>query len=404
MRCTCGHVNPDENRYCGMCGAPLLIKPAEHTYVASEEPLRGPMQRAEREPQAIPPAIAEATRFSEYPARNNWNGRQAEIDDQDEQPLPRNGSETTVSGPSFLGLSGNEGGTSSSGYSYLFQDEPEKSHTGLYILLALLVIGGAVLYWKWQPIRDYVVSTAIAHSQKPKPAQEQAAAASGEEAGHTPAPPVDVAPTPLRPEPKAGPTADTNAAEKKADAASAGTTPSDKASTGKKAAATEEPAAAAETTPSQPAKKTGKAARGASSEAAPAVSRSDDTDATSSRKNARAAGSKPEPARPQAVPGSELVQAGERFLYGRGVPRNCNQAVTYFRAAAGQKNPQAYSQLGALYATGECVPMDRAQAYSWFSRALAAQRNSNPYIERNLTMLWRDMTPQERQRVAGKSY
>ena len=96
------------------------------------------------------------------------------------------------------------------------------------------------------------------------------------------------------------------------------------------------------------------------------------------------------------------MSSGEKYLYARGVARNCRQAVTYFNAAAAQQNPQAFSHLGALYATGECVPMDRAIAYAWFRRAYAREPG-NHYFERNLTMLWREMTPAERQRAAGQA-
>ena len=82
-------------------------------------------------------------------------------------------------------------------------------------------------------------------------------------------------------------------------------------------------------------------------------------------------------------------------MYGRGVARNCNQALVDFNAAARQDNPRAMAHLGSLYATGQCVSLDRTQAYHWFSRALSADRG-NTYIEHNLNMLWRDMTPDER--------
>jgi TPR repeat protein len=104
---------------------------------------------------------------------------------------------------------------------------------------------------------------------------------------------------------------------------------------------------------------------------------------------------------PQGNAGGELVSSGERYLYARGVARNCDQAVIYFNAAAAQQNLQAFSHLGAMYATGECVPMDRAVAYSWFRRAYAKEPG-NRYFEQNLTMLWRQMTPAERQRATGR--
>jgi len=80
------------------------------------------------------------------------------------------------------------------------------------------------------------------------------------------------------------------------------------------------------------------------------------------------------------------------------VRRDCNQAMVYFRAGAEQQNARALSRLGALYATGTCVPMDRVMAYNWFSRALAHD-SKNPLLEDNLNMLWRDMSSSERNQV-----
>ena len=104
---------------------------------------------------------------------------------------------------------------------------------------------------------------------------------------------------------------------------------------------------------------------------------------------------------PAAPAGAELVAKGEKYLYGHGAPKNCQQALTYFKAAAKEQNPSAMSQMGALYATGVCVPFDRAQAYQWFSRALHEDR-SNTYLEHNLNMLWRDMSADEKARATRR--
>jgi TPR repeat protein len=111
--------------------------------------------------------------------------------------------------------------------------------------------------------------------------------------------------------------------------------------------------------------------------------------------------SKPAPVRETAAEPApdprtnKMLVLGEKYLYGRGVTRDCNQAMTYFRAAAGQENAPAMSHLGAMYASGSCVPIDRAAAYQWFARAENADPG-NQWLARNLDMLWRDMTPRER--------
>jgi TPR repeat protein len=55
-----------------------------------------------------------------------------------------------------------------------------------------------------------------------------------------------------------------------------------------------------------------------------------------------------------------------------------------------------------MYATGHCVPKDLPNAYRWF--ALASHDNTdNLWVQRNLEMIWREMTPQERQLATQRS-
>jgi TPR repeat protein len=108
-----------------------------------------------------------------------------------------------------------------------------------------------------------------------------------------------------------------------------------------------------------------------------------------------------QPAEPKQEPSARLLTQGEKYLYGRGVTRNCDQAVVYLKAAANAGNAEARSHLGALYSAGECVPRDRVAAYHWFSLAKKATPE-NPWLESNLNMLWRDMSSAERRRVGGE--
>ncbi|MFB3918205.1 MAG: tetratricopeptide repeat protein [Terriglobales bacterium] len=99
-------------------------------------------------------------------------------------------------------------------------------------------------------------------------------------------------------------------------------------------------------------------------------------------------------------PGDQLYTKGMNYLYGRGgIPKNCDQAVVYLRDAANMGNAKARSQLGGLYATGHCVPLDRAQAYGWFSLAADVSPGRNIWLERSRNMLWSQMTESERQRA-----
>jgi len=64
--------------------------------------------------------------------------------------------------------------------------------------------------------------------------------------------------------------------------------------------------------------------------------------------------------------------------------------------AAQHANAKAESLLGAMYATGHCVTRDVPAAYRWFARALH-QDPGNTRIARDLEILWKQMTPEERQ-------
>ncbi|MGZ4832482.1 MAG: hypothetical protein ACXVZQ_06105, partial [Terriglobales bacterium] len=97
-----------------------------------------------RKPEPVTPPAAEPTRRSD-----KWW-----VDE----------GQTTVGGPSFLGLSSGDN-VESGGYSYLFQGEEERSHAGRWVALLLLLVVGGVVYAKWQPIRDYVLTMAVTHSK-----------------------------------------------------------------------------------------------------------------------------------------------------------------------------------------------------------------------------------------------
>ena len=97
-----------------------------------------------------------------------------------------------------------------------------------------------------------------------------------------------------------------------------------------------------------------------------------------------------------ASPDADLELAGERYLYGTGLPQNCTRAESNLRTAATHGNSKAETVLGTMYATGHCVGRDLPTAYRWFARALH-QEPQNSRISDDLQVLWRQMTPQEKQ-------
>lgn len=97
--------------------------------------------------------------------------------------------------------------------------------------------------------------------------------------------------------------------------------------------------------------------------------------------------------------GEAPVLLAEMYAQGKGVPKDCEQAMLLLNAAAKKANPHARSTLGSMYANGECVARDRVKAYQWMSAALEANPGSD-WIEKNRQALLREMTPAERQRAA----
>src|SRR5208337_1883920 len=94
--------------------------------------------------------------------------------------------------------------------------------------------------------------------------------------------------------------------------------------------------------------------------------------------------------------GDAAFRQGEAYLYGRGVHENCDEAVKYLKAASAKSSAKARSAFGTMYATGHCVPRDLPTSYSWFALALRVDP-SNQILEKDLSAVWNQMTPPERQ-------
>lgn len=119
---------------------------------------------------------------------------------------------------------------------------------------------------------------------------------------------------------------------------------------------------------------------------------------------ARAARTPPPRPKPTVIAddkGDAEFKRGEAYLYGRGMPENCAEAIRNLKAASAKQNAKARSAFGTMYATGHCAPRDLPTSYTWFASALRADPN-NQTIEKDLVALWNEMTPPERQ-MATKS-
>jgi hypothetical protein len=103
-----------------------------------------------------------------------------------------------------------------------------------------------------------------------------------------------------------------------------------------------------------------------------------------------------QPAAASDISDEKLLSDGEKYLYGTGVPENCGRAQKSLQTAAQHSNSKAQAMLGTMYFTGHCATRDLPTAYRWFARALHGDPG-NSRIQQDLEILWKAMTPDERQ-------
>lgn len=370
----CHHENPDTNHFCGNCGLAITG-------------------------QALPPEEE-----LDIPEFNPEDGLPAPTVKETDRPVATHVEDTpvpTISGPSFLGL------TDSSDVddkSYLLdEEEPHRGRTGWIVFSAVAVIVLSVIGWiEWRAYQTGKVEIPFLKSSsgdQPKEA-EQAQVTTPDGTPSTtasnPAATDNSAETKIASDSStATPAENANGSNSTASESSSSPTPT--TSAGENPAATSSPSKA--TTP-EPVTHAPTPAATKPEEAkpqTPAPTREKEVAATKP-KPAAAAKVEAKPADPHQ---NKMLILGQNYLYGRGVQRNCQQALTYFQEAAKEDNAPAMTQLGAMYASGNCVTMSRPNAYRWFARAGNADPH-NQWIQRSLNMMWRDMTPEERRSVSNR--
>lgn len=355
VRCAhCGYDNSPEYRFCGMCGASL----------------------------AHPPAIETATSSPKEPPRPA-NGD--------------NGNTENVHGPSFLGLAEDP----KVEFHYLYEDEQPKSRVGLVVFLLIILGSAGYLGWQWRnngfPFDRLKAATNSGGSASASPS-EVAPASNQDQQTHTDKPMTGVGDVlPTQP--------DQNSSGKPDEAKPAENSPAQNNGAAQNQNAAGSPAAASPSAANPAEEKQKSAAENASEktpdktmEEAKATPPSDVTPKAREPKVPRTRPAKPAPVQSSAAasPDADLELTGERYLYGNGVPRNCAKAESSLRTAATHGNSKAETVLGTMYATGHCVGRDLPTAYRWFARALR-QEPQNTRISADLQVLWRQMTPQEKQ-------
>jgi hypothetical protein len=338
----CGYDNSPEYRFCGMCGAALA-----HPVASQTAPVR----------EVFPPT----------------NGG---------EKAPEN-----VHGPSFLGLAEDP----KVEFHYLYEDEQPRSHVGLVVFLLLILGAAGYLGWQWKnggfPFNRQMANGSNGGAQTSASPSEVAPAQTQDQQTHIDKPMTGGAGTvqPIPPQPQQTQSANTEnkPAEPTTKANDTGSPAPDKGAA-EKTAEDKNTVADKDAGPD----KSG-AGENTAEPAVPAKSHAPKQAAV--RTPAQKA-----PATTVASPDSDLEQTGERYLYGNGVPQNCPRAESSLRTAATHGNSKAQTVLGTMYATGHCVGRDLPVAYRWFARALH-QDPQNSRISADLQVLWRQMSPQEKQ-------
>jgi len=383
----CGEDNSENFRFCGMCGT--LLEPRLEPRAEVRTEVRRPAGAPVLNPRsAIPPPLPTKIANAPEPLRTPLAENAA---------TPANKPVPPISGPSMLGLNhpaANQPGPhqpsmhqpsldslrekSFSGLDSFF--EPEQPKTGrrrFLLLVALLAALGVAGWWTYT---NYLGAT---EGRKPEAATSNATEAPAEKPS-TKAAAQNPAPAPAAGSPQA---AVPSAGVPESQAGNANAVPEPARKTVDAAAKPEAkpvtPKITPQVTPKLTPKLTPKIALG-------------DKSAEKREPRATSANASKLPAPVAAESGDVAFRKGEAYLYGRGVPENCAEAVKYLKAASAKSSAKARSAFGTMYATGHCVPRDLPTSYLWFALALRVDPN-NQILEKDLSAIWNQMTPPERQ-------
>jgi outer membrane biosynthesis protein TonB len=367
----CGEENSDGFRFCGMCG----------TLLEARRPVGAPrVAGAAEAPRTAQSGATEPRTRATSATSNATMGA--------DQTVP------PTAGPSFLGL--NQPSTDGPDrYGPTFDSLREKSFSGLdsffepeepkigarriVLLLILLVALGAAGWWAFSNYNKM----GAALSGNSQTAATKPADTTPDNSASNPRSPADT-PSPSN-------AAATNASPGNAGPAQpAATTPPAQSQNANPAPIVEEkaePKSAEKEEPKVP-------------PSVPAAAKPADKGRPSREQKMARADTSTAP-RPPVAPASDNkgdaeFRKGEAYLYGRGAPENCGEAVKNLKAASAKQNAKARSAFGTMYATGHCVARDLPTSYSWFALALQADPN-NKILEKDLVAVWNQMTPPERQ-------
>ena len=344
----CGEDNANNFRFCGMCGAVL------------EKAMPASAPKAETMREGVPVALT-------IPANPPKAGVEKRVEPVNGAAMPGLG------GPTLDSLREK----ALSGADPFFELEQPKTGGRKILLLVLLAALGAAIWW------TYTNYAAIGENQKQPgaavsqagtdevPAEKPAAQQQAPQTKSADAPPPSPSPSEQAPSPAAG------------------QTPPAKTS----ASPESKPQGAAAVVAAKP--RTLEKTASVAAMAKPGQHTTVRADRTA------VLAPKPAVTVTAADTGDAAFRKGEAYLYGRGVPENCDEAIKNLKAASAKLHARARSTFGTMYATGHCVSRDLPTAYSWFALALQADPN-NQILEKDLSAIWNQMTPPERQMATKK--
>ena len=393
----CGENNSDGFRFCGMCGTLLEIRSEARRPAGAPIPHLPKIADAAGPPQplVVEDAFQPATNQAPPVAGLHQPGvnRQPRVSPSSpNQPSPyqsgpsqSNPSRSSPNPPNIDSLNNR----SFSGIDFFFtpettkqssrqsreQSSPEPSKSSAWRTLLLLALLAALGVAGWWTYTNYL---GVAESRKPDAPASSVGESSAEKPSTNPAAPT-AAPAP---------TNDANSSQPVSPSAKIAGGQSEKAHENASAA----PNSARKTADREPTPETKPAAPPKiQMKTAPA-------NQSAAKREPIAPSAKPSnpPAPAAADTGDAAFRKGEAFLYGRGVKENCDEAVKNLKAASAKSNARARSVLGTMYDTGHCVPRDLPTSYLWFALALRADPN-NQILEKDLSAVWNQMTPPERQ-------
>jgi len=360
----CGEDNSDNFRFCGMCGTVLEARPEirrpagapapnlpKIKMASTQEPPPPVVESAARPAtKPVPPISGPSMLGLDRPSPNQPSSNQSSPN----QPSPNQPSMDSLREKSFSGLD-----------SFFEPEQPKTGGRRILLLVALLAALGAAGWW------TYTNFLGATESRRPAAATSNASEAPAEKPSTNSEAPA--------------PAPDANSSQPAAPSAGVPESPTGNASAGPGATRKTmnvETKPVAEAKPMTPAAAVPKIALGDKSAEKP--------------ERHIAAARTPKLPEPTADSGDAAFRRGEAYLYGRGVHENCDEAVKNLKAASAKSNAKARSTFGTMYATGHCVPRDLPTSYSWFALALRTDPN-NQILEKDLSAIWNQMTPPERQ-------